>query len=159
MELKERIKKARKMRGYKSQEKFAEFIGTTRDALSTYELGRVIPNDVFLQLMAAKLNISYEWLKEGEGDMEAQPSGIESVLDRLDGEDVDVVKIYAELPHEHKMILKEFARKVASATKPKDTAPAQEPHALTEDEWDMVQRHRTAKDGNSTEDGSLDTGA
>ena len=86
MELNERIKKARKMQGYKSRDALAEALGSTRDAIASYELGRVVPNDVFLQLMAAKLNLSYEWLKEGKGEMEAKPSSIDAIIEKLDAD-------------------------------------------------------------------------
>lgn len=123
MELNERIKKARKMQGYKSRDALAEALGSTRDAIASYELGRVVPNDVFLQLMAAKLNLSYEWLKEGKGEMEAKPSSIDAIIEKLDASDVEIVRIYAELPPEHKRILKDFARKIAATQKatPKTT--------------------------------------
>ena len=85
MNMNERIKKARKDAGFRSQEKFADYIGTTRDTIATYELGRVVPNDVFLQLMAAKLNISYEWLKYGTGEQTAPVTDAERVAGWVQG--------------------------------------------------------------------------
>ena len=116
MDLKDRIKKARKDAGYRSQEKLAAFLGTTRDAIATYERGKVVPNDVFLQLMATKLHISYAWLKEGKGDMAEPTQSLEPFLEQLSGTDAEIVRIYIALPPEHKRILKDFARRVASAS-------------------------------------------
>ena len=85
MDLKERIKKARKSAGYKSQSAFAEYLGTTRPAIASYETGAVVPNDVFLQLMATKLNISYEWLKYGTGEQTAPVTDAERVAGWVQG--------------------------------------------------------------------------
>ena len=68
MELKERLKVIRKECNM-SQEKFAVSLGTTRPAIASYELGAVVPNDVFLQLVSLKFNLSFEWLKTGRGQM------------------------------------------------------------------------------------------
>ena len=81
MNLCERLKKARKDAGYRSQEKFALFLGTTRPAIASYETGAVIPNDVFLQLVSTKLGISFNWLKSGSGtpDIETDETIVESL--------------------------------------------------------------------------------
>ena len=55
--------------------------------------------------------------------MEAKPSSIDAIIEKLDASDVEIVRIYAELPPEHKRILKDFARKIAATQKatPKTT--------------------------------------
>ena len=69
-ELKDRIKAIRKSLTPKvSQEKFAEILGTTRNAIKTYETGAVIPTNTFLQLVCMKFNINEHWLLTGEGEM------------------------------------------------------------------------------------------
>jgi len=156
MELKERIKKARKGAGFKSQEKLAEFLGTTRDAIATYELGRVIPNDVFLQLMAAKLDISYDWLKYGMGKMHTGEK-ITPPLEGLDDDDRAIMMIYAELPPAHRKILKNFAVQVAATQTAKqnesnkqaqNAAEKQQTHTveMTEEEYREFIRERTEKE-------------
>ena len=68
--LHERIKAVRKSLTPKvSQTAFAEMLGTTRRAITTYETGVVTPTDTFIQLLCAKFNISEEWLRTGEGEM------------------------------------------------------------------------------------------
>ena len=68
--LHERIKAVRKNLTPKvSQTAFAEMLGTSRRAITTYETGVVTPSDTFIQLLCAKSNISEEWLRTGEGEM------------------------------------------------------------------------------------------
>lgn len=64
-----------------SEAKFAESLGTTRSALHEYEKDRVIPNDTFLQLVASKFDVNYNWLKTGEGEMREETEG--QILDAV----------------------------------------------------------------------------
>lgn len=176
MELKERIKKARKEAGFKSQGKLAEFLGTTRPAIASYELGRVIPNDVFLQLMAAKLDISYDWLKYGAGKMHIGEK-ITPPLEGLDDDDRAIMMIYAELPPAHRKILKNFAVQVAATQAERQDLPAALPKVsesapnaaetqrepplrtieVTEEEYLEFMRERTAREFEQEADGLPDT--
>lgn len=115
MDLHERIKMARKEAGFKSRDKLAEFLGTTRDTIAAYEQGRVVPNDVFLQLMATKLHISYDWLKNGEGNMQDTGDLSELLNDEtLSEEDKAIMKIYIALSPAQRQTLKDFATKVVA---------------------------------------------
>ena len=68
--LHERIKTVRKSLTPKvSQTAFAEMLGTTRRAITTYETGAVTPSDTFIQLLCTKFNIDEHWLRTGEGEM------------------------------------------------------------------------------------------
>jgi len=53
----------------KTQAEFGEMLGTGRDAISNYEIGRVKPTDTFIQLLVSKYNVSEEWLRTGQGEM------------------------------------------------------------------------------------------
>lgn len=68
-ELKDRIRMIRKELAKLTQEKFAEVLGTTRPAIASYELGKVVPSDTFIQLVCSKFSINQNWLRTGEGDM------------------------------------------------------------------------------------------
>ena len=69
-ELHERIKFVRKSLVPKvSQTVFADMLGTSRRAITTYETGVVIPTDTFIQLLCTKFNINEHWLRTGEGEM------------------------------------------------------------------------------------------
>ena len=52
-----------------SQSRFAELLGTTRNAVASYELGKVVPSDTFIQLLCSKFHINEDWLRTGAGDM------------------------------------------------------------------------------------------
>lgn len=137
MTLGERIKKARKGAGFKSRDSFAEFLGSTRNALNEYEQGRVIPNDVFLQLMAAKLDISYDWLKYGAGKMHTGEK-ITPPLEGLDDDDRAIMMIYAELPPAHRKILKNFAVQVAATQTAKQKESSKQAHSATEKQQELA---------------------
>ena len=64
-----------------SQTKFAEQCGSTKNAYGEYEYDRVIPNDTFLQLVASKFDVNYNWLKTGEGEMREETEG--QILDAV----------------------------------------------------------------------------
>lgn len=65
-----RIKTVRKSLTPKvSQTAFAEMLGTSRRAITTYETGVVTPSDTFIQLLCTKFNINEEWLRTGKGTM------------------------------------------------------------------------------------------
>lgn len=70
--MKDRLVEIRKQIGGQkkiSQSKFAELLGTTRNAVASYELGKVVPSDTFIQLLCSKFNINEHWLRTGEGNM------------------------------------------------------------------------------------------
>ena len=50
-ELKDRIRLIRKQAAKLTQEKFADVLGTTRPAIASYELGKVVPSDTLIQLI------------------------------------------------------------------------------------------------------------
>lgn len=71
--MKDRIRLIRKSLTPKcTQEKFAALLGTTRNALKSYELGTVIPNDTFIKLLCSKFNVNEEWLRTGTGEIYAE---------------------------------------------------------------------------------------
>lgn len=67
-ELKDRIREVRKSSPFKTQASFANALGTTRPAVASYELGKVIPSDTFIQLLCSKFGVNEQWLRTGEGD-------------------------------------------------------------------------------------------
>ncbi len=66
--MKDRIKQIRK-HSKMSQGDFGESLGVSRDAISNYELGRVIPSDLFLNHLCRTYNVNRVWLETGEGNM------------------------------------------------------------------------------------------
>jgi transcriptional regulator with XRE-family HTH domain len=70
--MKDRLVKIRKQIDIQkkiSQSKFAGLLGTTRNAIASYESGKVVPSDTFIKLLCSKFNINEDWLRTGTGDM------------------------------------------------------------------------------------------
>lgn len=100
--LHERIKAVRKSLMPKvSQTAFAEMLGTSRRAITTYETGVVVPSDTFIQLLCAKFNISEEWLRTGKEPM--YKSDIDAQVDAytrgyaLDAEEREIIRYFLNL--------------------------------------------------------------
>ncbi len=64
----ERLKSIRKSLSM-TQKDFGAELGVSRDTYASYESGRVIPNNTFIQLMCSKFNVNEEWLRTGDGEM------------------------------------------------------------------------------------------
>lgn len=78
--LNERIKKLRKGLDLTQQE-FADRLGTTRNNIAGYEVGRRSPSEAVISLICKTFNVSETWLRTGEGEMFVpSPNG---VLDEL----------------------------------------------------------------------------
>jgi SOS-response transcriptional repressor LexA len=68
MSVGERIKQLRELLGL-TQTEFASRIGITYKMLGLYERGKYEPPEKVLKLISSTFGISYEWLKEGKGEM------------------------------------------------------------------------------------------
>ena len=66
--MKERLKFARDSRD-KSQEWLGKELGLTQSSVSLWERGIHLPNSKQLMQIANALNVNYQWLATGEGEM------------------------------------------------------------------------------------------
>lgn len=92
--MKERLKQIRKNNCHgKTQDTFAEFLGISKQNISSYELGRRSPSDAVIKLICEKCNINEEWLRTGNGKMYIEKSKDKQISDMLDdilkGEETD----------------------------------------------------------------------
>ena len=94
--MKERIKEVRKNSGL-TQTEFGERIGATRPMIASYEGGAVIPADTVLKLISKEFGVSYEWLKNGTGDM-IDPVADKETFGRL-------LDTYQNLPNRLQMLV------------------------------------------------------
>ena len=76
-----RIKQIRKAHNL-TQTEFGNIIGASRAMIASYEGGAVIPSDTVLKLISKEFQVSYAWLKTGEGPME-DPVSDDAAIDRL----------------------------------------------------------------------------
>jgi repressor LexA len=78
----ERIRALRKALGL-TQKEFAERIGITYQMLGLYERGEYEPSEKVLKLISSTFGVSYEWLKEGKGEMwERREATLEEIIER-----------------------------------------------------------------------------
>ena len=118
--MKNRLKKIRKVLPQKtSQEKFAVLLGTTRNAIASYESGKVVPSDTFIQLLCTKFNISEEWLRTGKEPM--HKSNIEAQVDTytrgyaLDAEEREIIRYFLKFKPEDRAAMIAHVEHLADA--------------------------------------------
>lgn len=61
-----RLKEIRKHHNF-TQAEMGKEIGVSRDAIATYESGRVVPDKSIRLLICQKFNVNEAWLETGEG--------------------------------------------------------------------------------------------
>ena len=139
--LKDRLREIRKNLPKKTtQEAFAESLGTTRNAIASYELGKVIPTDMFIQLLCAKFNISEEWLRTGAGSM--HKSDIEAQVEvytrgyALDAEEREIIRYFLNLNPPERAAMIAHVEKLADAiraARPQESVQTNAPAASLTD--------------------------
>lgn len=78
--LAQRIKEIRKALKL-TQEQLAEKTSATRPMIASYELNRVVPNDVFIRHFCKTLNVNEDWLRTGIGEMFIPIEGDAKLMD------------------------------------------------------------------------------
>lgn len=71
--MKERIKRARQERGW-SQAELARRMSVTQPSVAEWESGRKAPNMKNLVRLAKLLDVGFEWLSTGRGEMRPPPT-------------------------------------------------------------------------------------
>lgn len=114
-----------------SQTEFAEMLGTTRNAIASYETGKVVPNDTFIQLVCSKFSISEDWLRSGAGKMlqetEETLFGTFATRYNLTEEEQAVARYCLSLSPEQRHDLLQHVLNVADAIKAARPAPEEKP--------------------------------
>lgn len=84
----ERIKQIRNsLDGKVTQTDFGKRLGVAREVITSYEIGRVIPPEPTIRLIATTFNVNYQWLKDGIGPMYLPPeSDIDLILEVMGSE-------------------------------------------------------------------------
>ena len=84
--LKDRLKEVRKNNpNGKTQDSFAEFLGISKQNVSSYEMGRRSPSEAVIKLICEKCNINEQWLRNGTGEM-FEPITKDDEISKLFGE-------------------------------------------------------------------------
>ena len=120
MSLGERIKSVRKSLLEKTtQQTFGEQLGVTREMITSYEIGKVIPSDAFLKLVSALYGISYPWLKDGIGPMYLPPDTEDELVDKvMVGSNEfakDIMRAFSKLGDDEWQLLKKIVDSIKKA--------------------------------------------
>ena len=114
----ERLKIIRKHFG-KTQKDFGTELGVSRDTYASYESGRVIPNNTFVQLLCSTFNVNEAWLRDGTGEMFVQTP--KTLIDdlktqyNLDNMDVAILEGYLSLNGNERNAVKKYIMNIANA--------------------------------------------
>lgn len=86
--MKDRIKKIRRKHGL-NQTEFGASIGASQAMITSYETGRVVPDEAKRMLICAKYNVNPIWLETGEGEPydTRKPDLGQEIRDIMRGED------------------------------------------------------------------------
>ena len=85
----ERIKELRKALKMTQQE-FADRLNVQRGSIASYETGRISPSNAAISLICKELNVSEDWLRNGEGDMFIPITRDEEIASFIGGVQADV---------------------------------------------------------------------
>lgn len=78
-----------------TQQEFADKLGTSRNNIAGYEIGRRSPSDAVVSLICREFNINEEWLRTGDGEMykhQDRETEIAIMVDKLFREESDSFK-------------------------------------------------------------------
>jgi repressor LexA len=91
----ERLKYLRKTLGL-SQEEFGESIGKSLRTIQYWEAGTVQIPDTALKLISSTFGVSYEWLKEGKGEMWERKE--KTLLEELEAKTKELLEKLVRIP-------------------------------------------------------------
>lgn len=116
MEISDRIKKIRRESSYgKTQDMFAEYLGISKQNVSSYEVGRRNPSDAAIKLICEKCQVNEEWLRTGTGDpykeVDKDFGAICAEIGANDENAKAALLKYAELTPEDKKLFWDFVEK------------------------------------------------
>lgn len=87
--MKDRLKKIRRDADLTQQE-FADNIGSKRNTIATYEMGRTIPSAAVISLICREFGVNENWLRTGQGEpyiQKTRPDEIADFVNRIQTED------------------------------------------------------------------------
>ena len=136
-----RLRKVRKVLDLTQQE-FADKIGSKRNTVATYEMGRTDPSAAVISLICREFNVSEAWLRTGEGEPfqplspDDELSQVFSAIAASDDELIKrIIRAYWKLDDREKAAVKKLIDGFSvggSGTLPVDTGQQQEARAPQE---------------------------
>ena len=111
----ERLKILRESLGL-SQEEFGNRIGSARNTIANYEIGRRNPSNAVIKSICREFHANYFWLTEGKGEM---LTGVpQDVVDEiaedygLDDLDKKIIMEYLSLDADSRKVIKEYLKRI-----------------------------------------------
>lgn len=107
----------------KTQPEFGKLCGKSRDAIATYESGRVIPDDAFIKVVCLTFNVNEDWLRTGAGDMfiKSEDDLFEAFAEKykLDEQEQALARYCLSMTHEERQLLIKHILNMADAIRGK----------------------------------------
>lgn len=122
MDINDRIALLRKSL-HLSQQKFAERIGSSRDVIANIDGHRNAPSQIVITAICREFNVSYAWLKDGVGEMQAAADEDDAVNRLMLGESEfakTVFRAMAKLPPDAWNIFERFVDELKAQKKSDD---------------------------------------
>ena len=101
-----------------SQEEFGKRIGSARNTIANYELGRRNPSNTVLNAICKTFRVNYFWLTDGKGDMftDTPESVVDEIAEEYNLDDIDkkIIERYLELSEKQRQVIKEYIKSIFS---------------------------------------------
>lgn len=111
----ERLKILRESIGL-SQEEFGNRIGSARNTIANYEIGRRNPSNTVVKSICREFRANYFWLTEGKGDMfvGTPQDVVDEIAEDYNLDDLDkkIIQKYLELNAEQRKVLKDYLKSI-----------------------------------------------
>ena len=111
----ERLKELRDLLGL-SQEDFGKRIGSARNTIANYELGRRTPSNTTVKAICREFRVNYFWLTKGDGDIfiGTPESVVDEIAEEYDLDDLDkkIIEKYLDLSDEQRNAVTEYLKSI-----------------------------------------------
>lgn len=111
----ERLKILRESLGL-SQEEFGNRIGSARNTIANYEIGRRNPSNTVVKSICREFRANYFWLTEGKGDMfvGTPKDVVDEIAEDYNLGDLDkkIIQKYLELNAGQRKVLKDYLKSI-----------------------------------------------
>ncbi|MCI7740106.1 MAG: helix-turn-helix domain-containing protein [Lachnospiraceae bacterium] len=111
----ERLKILRESLGL-SQEEFGNRIGSARNTIANYEIGRRNPSNTVVKSICREFRVNYFWLTEGKGDMwcGTPQDVVDEIAEDYNLDDLDkkIIQKYLELNAGQRQVLKDYLKSI-----------------------------------------------
>lgn len=99
-----------------SQEEFGKRIGSARNTIANYEIGRRSPSNTVVKAICREFRVNYFWLTKGIGEMftGTPQSAVDELAEDYNLDDIDkkIIEKYLELDVDKRKILKDYLKSV-----------------------------------------------